>query len=79
MDIQAFEKGEIRQYADIASSKLSCQEDVLIVWDGARCGLAGIGYEGAIGSTIAQKKTEHFMDVFFFLKHKMACAKSSLL
>lgn len=53
IDIQAFEKGKIRQYADITSSKLSQQEDILIVWDGARCGLVGIGYKGAIGSTIA--------------------------
>jgi type I restriction enzyme, S subunit len=52
IDIKAFSTGEIRQYADLKSSNLAFKEDVLIVWDGARCGLAGIGQEGAIGSTI---------------------------
>lgn len=56
IDIKAFEKGEIRQYADVQSSKLSDKEDVLIVWDGARSGLVGIGYTGAIGSTIMALK-----------------------
>ncbi len=53
LDILAFEKGQIRQYADISSSKISEKKDILIVWDGARCGLVGMGYSGAIGSTIA--------------------------
>ncbi|MEW5816130.1 MAG: restriction endonuclease subunit S, partial [Spirochaetota bacterium] len=52
IDIKAFEKGEIRQYADINSSNIAGKEDVLVVWDGARSGLVGIGQEGAIGSTI---------------------------
>jgi len=52
IDIRAFERNEIRQYADIQSSKLSTYEDILVVWDGARCGLVGMGKEGAIGSTI---------------------------
>lgn len=52
IDIRAFEKNDIRQYADIFSSKLSTKDDILVVWDGARCGLVGTGKEGAIGSTI---------------------------
>ncbi|MBV6518106.1 MAG: hypothetical protein DCC43_12295 [Candidatus Brocadia sp.] len=52
IDIKAFEKREIRQYADIHSLNIACKEDVLVVWDGARSGLVGIGQEGAIGSTI---------------------------
>ncbi len=52
IDIRAFEKNEIRQFADVASSKIATENDVLVVWDGARCGLAGIGKNGAIGSTI---------------------------
>jgi len=52
IDIKAFEFSEIRQYADIKSSKLANEKDVLVVWDGARSGLAGYGQNGAIGSTI---------------------------
>jgi len=52
IDIKAFEKKEIRQYAQKASSKLATPNDILVVWDGARSGLAGLGMEGAIGSTI---------------------------
>jgi type I restriction enzyme S subunit len=52
IDIKAFSTGEVRQYADIKTSNLASREDVLVVWDGARSGLVGIGQEGAIGSTI---------------------------
>jgi type I restriction enzyme S subunit len=53
LDIQAFEKGNIRQFADKTSSRLCSEGDVLIVWDGARSGLVGKGILGALGSTIA--------------------------
>lgn len=56
IDIKAFENGHIRQYADIQSSNLSNKKDILVVWDGARSGFAGIGQEGAIGSTILALK-----------------------
>ena len=52
LDIQAIEKGEISTYAEAASSRLGTDEDVLVVWDGARSGWAGLGRKGAIGSTI---------------------------
>ena len=52
IDIKAFEDDKIRQFADEASAHLTSDEDVLVVWDGARSGLAGIGKDGAIGSTI---------------------------
>jgi type I restriction enzyme S subunit len=52
LDIEAFINNNIRQYADPESSKISTENDVLIVWDGARSGLTGLGKEGAIGSTI---------------------------
>lgn len=52
LDIQAIQEQNIRQYADAASSRLSQQSDVLVVWDGARSGLAGMAVAGAIGSTI---------------------------
>lgn len=52
IDIRAFEKNEIRQFAEVGSSKITTKSDILVVWDGARCGLVGMGKEGAIGSTI---------------------------
>jgi type I restriction enzyme S subunit len=53
LDIKAFENGIIRQYADISSSVLINKGDILVVWDGARCGLVGKApVDGAIGSTL---------------------------
>ncbi|MFQ5786406.1 MAG: restriction endonuclease subunit S [Thermodesulfobacteriota bacterium] len=52
IDIRAFEKGIIEQYADIESSKIIDKSDVLVVWDGARFGLTGFGMNGAAGSTL---------------------------
>lgn len=52
LDIEGFINQNIRQYADKESSKLAKKNDVLVVWDGARSGLAGLAKEGAIGSTL---------------------------
>ena len=42
----------IRSYYDIESSKLIDENDILVVWDGARFGLTGTGVAGAAGSTL---------------------------
>jgi len=52
INIKAFEQGIIDEYADVKSSKLISKTDILVVWDGARFGLTGIGMEGAAGSTL---------------------------
>ena len=52
LDIQAIQEQNIRQFADVASSRLSEPSDILVVWDGARSGLVGMAERGAIGSTI---------------------------
>lgn len=52
LDIQAIEKGEVRQFAEAKSSRLAARDDLLVVWDGARSGWVGSGIAGAIGSTI---------------------------
>lgn len=52
LDIQAIQEQNVRQFADVASSRLSTPSDVLVVWDGARSGLVGMTEAGAIGSTI---------------------------
>lgn len=50
--IKAFEKGIIDEYADTQSSRLIDENDILVVWDGARFGLTGMGMSGAAGSTL---------------------------
>ncbi|MDI6762199.1 MAG: restriction endonuclease subunit S [Thermodesulfobacteriota bacterium] len=53
IDIEAFEKGNIRRYADQESSALVNEGDIIVVWDGARCGHVGKAPErGALGSTL---------------------------
>ena len=53
IDIEAFETGRIKQYADIDSSNCCDEKDVLVVWDGARFGLTGCNQKGSVGSTLA--------------------------
>ena len=52
IDIEAFETGNIRRFATTKKTTLSTEEDVLVVWDGARFGLVGKFSEGALGSTL---------------------------
>lgn len=52
LDIKAIEKKEIRQFAEVKSSRLASEKDLFVVWDGARSGWIGAGVAGAIGSTI---------------------------
>ena len=53
IDIEAFEKRNIRRCADPKSSTLVDEGEIIIVWDGARCGHAGkVPKSGALGSTL---------------------------
>ena len=52
INIKAFEQGIIDEYAEVLSSKLIEENDILVVWDGARFGLTGTGMKGAAGSTL---------------------------
>lgn len=52
IDIKAFEFNVIRQYCTDERIVLCKKNDVLMVWDGSRSGLVGIGSKGAVGSTI---------------------------
>ncbi len=56
MDIKALEHNEIRQFADIESSKHFEEGDVAMVWDGARSGWVSKTNFGAIGSTLVAFK-----------------------
>ena len=53
VDIEAFEKGRVRRYAGVDSSTVAEEGDILVVWDGARCGLTGKApSRGVVGSTL---------------------------
>lgn len=70
INIEAFEKGIFSQYTDGEGVTISNANDVLIVWDGARCGLVGRGVKGAVGSTLARlfsSKIDHLY-LFYFLQ-----------
>ncbi|MHC4456999.1 MAG: restriction endonuclease subunit S [Planctomycetota bacterium] len=68
IDIKAFETGNVRRYADMESSVLVDRGDVLVVWDGARCGHVGKApFHGALGSTLMtikpiQVHSDYLMD-----------------
>lgn len=79
VDIKAFEKGIVDNYTDGENCTFCKPDDVLIVWDGARCGFVGRGVEGAIGSTLAKicsdKYTNDFL--FYFLQSKYKVLNSN--
>ncbi|WP_423147890.1 restriction endonuclease subunit S [Rubrolithibacter danxiaensis] len=52
LDIEAFEKNQIKQYAIAADATLIDEKSLAMVWDGARSGLVFKGKEGALGSTL---------------------------
>ncbi|MBI2419799.1 MAG: restriction endonuclease subunit S [Ignavibacteriales bacterium] len=52
INIKAFEKGLISEYTDGKKCNLCNDDDLLMVWDGARCGLIGKAKKGAVGSTL---------------------------
>lgn len=52
MGIEAVEKDEIKQYADLYSTVHSTEQDIFVVADGARNGLILKGKKGAVGSTL---------------------------
>ncbi len=71
VDIKAFEKKNIQRYTDGEKCLLCNDNDLLIVWDGARCGLVGKAIRGAVGSTLAiirPKETLYKEYVYYFIK-----------
>jgi len=74
LDIKALERGEIRQYAEISSSIILNENDIAIVWDGARCGWVAFGQTGSLGSTLG-KITPVLCNrnlIFYFLKKQFS-------
>jgi len=54
IDIKAFEQGIFDTYTDGNKCLLCDDGDILLVWDGARAGLVGTAYKGAVGSTLVK-------------------------
>lgn len=52
INIKAFEQGIIEHYVESEDGVAVSAKDLLIVWDGARCGLVGQGKDGILGSTL---------------------------
>ncbi len=79
VDIKAFEKGIVDNYSDGENCTFCKPDDVLIVWDGARCGFVGRGVEGAIGSTLAKISSEKYTNdfLFYFLQSKYKVLNSN--
>ncbi|MDP2136836.1 MAG: restriction endonuclease subunit S [Candidatus Didemnitutus sp.] len=79
LDIHAIERGVFREYAEVASSRVATTADVLVVWDGARSGWAGLGRDGAIGSTIMalQPKTGDRLYIYRWLQSQFEHVNSN--
>jgi type I restriction enzyme, S subunit len=52
VNIKAFEKGIFDEYTNGEKCNVCADDDLLMVWDGARCGLIGKAKKGAVGSTL---------------------------
>jgi len=72
INIKAFESGLAEQFAEPGEYPVCDEEDVLIVWDGARSGLIGRGVRGYIGSTLARIMCKSLSNsfLFYFLQSK---------
>jgi type I restriction enzyme S subunit len=70
VNIEVFEHKVVNQFTDGMGCVLCKPSDVLIVWDGARCGLVGKGASGAVGSTLAKVNCYELnkLYVFYFLR-----------
>lgn len=55
--INYFQTKEAKQYTyETETNRICADDDILIVWDGARAGLVGMGVSGALGSTLCKIK-----------------------
>ena len=52
INIKAFEQEIVEYYAKPGDGVSVNEDDLVIVWDGARCGLVGQGQNGILGSTL---------------------------
>lgn len=79
VDIKAFEKGILTNYADPQDGVFADVTDTLMVWDGARSGLVGCGVEGVIGSTLVRIRPKYSNKRYlhYFLKSQFGFINSN--
>lgn len=73
INIKAFEKGIISEYTNGEKCNICNDDDLLMVWDGARCGLIGKAKKGAVGSTLMKilpKENIHKEYLYHFIGSK---------
>lgn len=72
IDINAFENNEITSYCSPENAVLCNETDVLMVWDGSRSGLVGMGIYGALGSTLVAISIPFILPqyIYYFLLSK---------
>jgi type I restriction enzyme, S subunit len=73
INIKAFEKGFFAEYTNGVKCNLCDDDDLLMVWDGARCGLIGKAKKGAVGSTLMKilpKENIHKEYLYHFISSK---------
>jgi type I restriction enzyme, S subunit len=73
INIKAFEKGIFDEYTNGEKCNLCNDDDLLMVWDGARCGLIGKAKKGAVGSTLMKilpKENIHKEYLYHFISSK---------
>lgn len=74
--IKYFQTKEADQYTfETETNRLCKEDDILIVWDGARAGLIGTGVKGALGSTLCNIRfddiNKKFMYYYFLSKYDL--------
>jgi len=70
INIKAFEKGIFDNYTDGVKCNLCEDDDLLMVWDGARQGYTGKAKKGAVGSTLMKIEPVNGIEknyLFYFL------------
>ena len=72
VDIEAFEKGIIKQYTNDSKCVRCNNGDLLIVCDGSRSGLVGRAVNGYVGSTLAVVKADGLINdyLYYFIQGK---------
>lgn len=72
VDIEAFEKGVIKQYTNDSKCVRCNDGDLLIVCDGSRSGLVGRAVDGYVGSTLAVVKADGLINdyLYYFIQGK---------
>jgi len=73
INIKAFEKGIFDEYTNGEKCNLCKDGDILMVWDGARCGYTGKAKNGAVGSTLMKIEPKEVIAkeyLYYFLQSK---------